>query len=111
MKGFFKFVFFFIFALMIWNWVIAPDVEIVYSHHTDHSVFDGLLASVFAPFVTVLVVLGAILVMFGVAAAVFVAIAIVGITLLVVGFSMFWPIILAIALFYWLFSDSKQQAS
>ena len=110
MKSFFKFVFFFILAVMLWNWFTGPDIEIVYSH-AEHDVFDGFWAGVLAPFVILLLVFGGIFVVFGVAAAVFVALAVVAISLLFVGFSMFWPLILAIVVFYWLFSDSKQQAS
>lgn len=110
MKGFFKFVFFAIVAVVLWNCFSSPDVEIIYSH-ANHNVFDGFWGGVLAPFITVLLIIGAIFIVFGVAAAVLVAFAIVGFSLLFVGLSMFWPIILAIALFYWLFSDSKQQAS
>lgn len=110
MKGFLKFVLFFIVAMIIWNCFSAPNVEVIYSHD-GHSIFDGFWAGVLAPFITVLLVVGAIFVVFGVAAAVMVAFAIVGFSLLFVGLSMFWPVILAIVLFYWLFSDSKQQAN
>jgi len=45
MKSFFKFVFFFILAVMLWNWFTGPDIEIVYSH-TEHDMFDGFWAGV-----------------------------------------------------------------
>lgn len=111
MKSFCKFVLFFIVAVIIWNCFVSPDVEIIYSHsNANYGMFDGFLAGVLAPMVTVLLIIGAIFLVFGVAAAVMVAFAIVGFSILFAGLSMFWPIILAIVLFYWLFSDSKQQA-
>lgn len=109
MKGFCKFIFFFIVAVILWNCFVTPDVEIIYSH-SNEGIFDGFLAGILAPIIAVLLIVGAIFVVFGVAAAVMVAFAIVGFSILFVGLSMFWPIILVIVLFYWLFSDSKQQA-
>lgn len=110
MKGLLKFVLVLIVAVTIWNCFSTTHVEVVYSHN-NHDIFDGFWAGVLAPFITVLLIIGAIFVVFGVAAAVIVAFIIVGFSLLFVGLSMFWPIILAIVLFYWFFSDSKQQAS
>lgn len=109
MKGFCKFIFFFIVAVILWNCFVTPDVEIVYSHSND-GIFEGFLAGVLGPVVAVLLIVGAIFLVFGVAAAVLVTFAIIGFSLLFAGLSMFWPIILVIAVFYWLFSDSKQQA-
>ena len=110
MKGFGKFILFFILALVLWNLFCSPDVEIVYSHHNG-DMWDGFWAGIFAPFITALVFIGVIFLIFGVFAAVAVGIVIAGFSVLFVGLSFFWPVLLAIALFYWLFSDSKQKVS
>lgn len=109
MKSFFKYLFFFIVAVMVWNWFTEPDIEIVYSHSGD--VFDGFWAGILAPFITALVVIGAVFLGFGVVAAVFVAFVVAGISILFAGISIFWPVILAAFVLYWLFSDSKQKVS
>ncbi len=97
-------------AAIVWNWFASPDVEIVYTN--SHGGFmDGFWAVILTPFVLALVVISVIFIAFGVAAAVFVAFAIAGFSLLFAGLSIFWPVILAIIVFYWLFSDSKQKAS
>lgn len=110
MKGFCKFLLFFVAAIVLWNLFASPDVEVIYSYHGD-SAWDGFWANVLSPFIVALVFIGVVFLIFGVFAAIVVAFAIAGFSLLFVGLSVFWPVLVAIALFYWLFSDSKQKVS
>lgn len=107
MKGFIKFVLFVVFAMVIWQWLFTPDVHIVYEGTNVHGMSNFWL-ELLVPFFVAFVVLGAMCLAFGVVIAVIVAFAIAAISILFVGISMFWPILVAIFIFYWLFSDSKQ---
>jgi len=109
MKGFLKFCLFFAVAVVIWSCFSSPDIDIVYGHD-NYGIVDGFWAGILAPFIVALVVIGAIFIVFGIMAAVFISLVIAGFSLLFVGLSMFWPIALALILFYWLFSDPKQKA-
>ena len=110
MKSFIKFVLFVVLAVVIWQWVFTPDVHIVYEGDSSHGM-SGFWLELLVPFFVAFIVLAAVCLAFGVIAAVVVAFAIAGISILFVGISMFWPILVAILIFYWLFSDSKQNVA
>lgn len=94
--------------MSIWKWFVGPDIEVIYTN-SDYTFIDGFWQTLLAPFILALVVIGGIFIAFGVAAAVFFAITMAVLGILFAGVSMFWPILLAALIFYWLFSDPKQK--
>lgn len=109
MKGFVKFCFIAAVGIFLWSCFATPDVDIVYTSY-DGSYVDGFWLGLLVPFILALCVVAGVFVFFGVFAAVLISVFIAGISLVFVGISMFWPILLALILFYWLFSESKEKA-
>ena len=106
MKGFLKFILVLFVVFYFWQLFTGPDYHIVIDN--EHSYSESVwIQALLAP-VAALVAMIVLFVLFSIFGAILVSCIVGGAVLIFVGLSMFWPTLLAIAVCYWLFTDSNK---
>jgi hypothetical protein len=97
MKTVIKAIFWIVLAMVIWNWFVEPSVIIV-----DGDASGWLVLPVLA-----FVGLAVIMAIFGTLVAILCGIGLAVLRIFAVGLSIFWPVLLILAIGYWLFKPDK----
>jgi len=105
MKTLFKCILLFLLISLVWHSTPLADLEIVYTSH--HDGYEWLISNMLVIGVVFFAVALMIVIFLSLFAGVVFFAGLVCATMVLLGVSMFWPLLLAGILLYWIFSEKK----